>query len=65
MDGVKLSVKALCAYMDLSADQLAEKAGISANHLKALMAGRAQMTATDMLKLHEVTGISIDNIKTD
>lgn len=63
MENIKLTVRALAAQMKLSIEALAEKADIDPNHLKSVSAGRATMTAKDLVSLSKVTGISPFNIE--
>lgn len=65
MEDVKMDVKMICAYTKLNCEQLAIKCNIDVNHLKAVMAGRARMLATDLENLHVGTGIPYQNIKID
>jgi plasmid maintenance system antidote protein VapI len=64
MENVKMTVAMLCAYTGLSTDALADKAGIDRNHLKAIRAGRATMTADDILGLSDASGIDVRSIAT-
>ena len=60
---IKVNVKTLAAYMDLSVSDLARKCNISENHLIAVMSGRAKMTAEDLTKLSFFTKVPIQNIE--
>ena len=62
MENVKLNVRALAAQLKVSIEKLAEMAEIDANHLKSVSAGRATMTARDLMQLSKATGISPHNI---
>lgn len=64
MEDIKMNVKTLAAYMHTTIEGLAELAGISKNHLQAVVAGRAQMTADDLISLKRATGIPMENIET-
>ncbi len=63
MENIKMNVKTLAAYMDMSVSDLAKACGISENHLIAVMSQRARMTAEDLVQLSEFTGIPKDNIE--
>lgn len=63
MDEVKMNVATLCSYKDMTTEELALAAGISPVHLKAVRAGRAKMTADDLIGLSEATGIDVKNIE--
>lgn len=63
MEEVKFTVRMLAAYMKMNTETLAEKAGISADHLKNVSAGRTKMTADDIVKLSNFTGIPVKNIE--
>jgi transcriptional regulator with XRE-family HTH domain len=64
MENVKMDIAMLCAYMKLSTEALADKAGIDRNHLAAVRAGRAKMLADDIIGLSDATGIDVRNIAT-
>lgn len=64
MENVKMDIAMLCAYMKLSTEALADKAGIDRNHLVAVRAGRAKMLADDIIGLSDATGIDVRNIAT-
>ena len=57
------SVKAIAANMNLTIEELATKAGISISHLKDVSSGRVRMTADDLIKLSDVSGINPKDIK--
>ena len=63
MEEVKFTIRMLAAYMQMNIEQLAEKAGISIDHLKNVSAGRTKMTADDIIKLSNFTGIPAKNIE--
>ncbi len=60
---IKLNVKALAAYMNLTIRELAEKADISPDHLASVSSGRATMTARDLMQLAAVAEVSPYNIE--
>ena len=63
MEEYTLTVKAIAANMNITIGELAERAGIDSNHLYEVSAGRAKMTATDILKLAETAGLPAKNIR--
>ncbi len=63
MENVKLNVKSLAAMLNITIEELAERAGLSKDHLKSVSSGRAIMTAKDIIRLSEVTGVSVSAIK--
>lgn len=63
MEEVKFNIRMLAAYMKMSIEDLAEKAGINVMHLKNVSAGRVKMTADDIVKLSTFTGIPAKNIE--
>lgn len=65
MDNIKWTIKAICGQFDLSIEALANKAGINYNHLKMVSGGYVKMTGEDLVKLHNVTGIPMENIETN
>lgn len=64
MNHIKMNVATLCSYLGLSTTELADKANIGKNHLLAVRAGRARMTADDLIGLSDVSGVDIHNIET-
>lgn len=65
MEDYKLTVKAIAANLNIPIEELAERCGISPSHLKNVSSGRAKMTADDILKLSDYTGIPPQNIVTN
>lgn len=63
MEEVKFTVKMLAAYMHMSIERLAKQAGINADHLLNVSAGRVKMTGDDVVKLSEFTKIPAKNIE--
>ena len=63
MDEVKFNVRMLAAYKEMSITKLAKCAGINAEHLANVSIGRTKMTADDIVKLSEFTGIPPRNIQ--
>lgn len=63
MEEYTLSVKAIASNMDITIGELADLAGIDRNHLYEVSAGRATMTATDILELSKVAGLPPQNIR--
>ena len=63
MEDYKLTVKALAANLNIPIEELAVQSGINPTHLKNVSAGRAKMTADDVLKLSEFTGVPARNIE--
>lgn len=57
MSEIKLNVRALAGMKKISIANLAELAGINSDHLKQVASGRVTMTADDLLRLSNVTGI--------
>lgn len=60
---VKLSVRALAANEKLSVEALAEKCGLDPVHLRNVSLGRVEMSAKELMKLAEVTGVPHNNIQ--
>lgn len=60
---IKLNVKTLARYKDMSISELAEKCEISQEHLKWVSLGKVKMTAEDLQKLSAFTEIPMENIK--
>lgn len=60
---IKLNVKTLARYMDMSIQDMAKECEISPEHLKWVSLGKVKMTAEDMQKLSAFTEIPMENIK--
>ena len=58
-----LDIKALADLKNMSIRELAEEAGIDPDHLERVSAGKAKMTAKDLLLLAGFTGASPYDIK--
>lgn len=65
MDSIMLNVKALAAMKKMSITDMATQCGINPNHLKQVSAGNVKMTAEDLKKLADFTGVPADNIETE
>ena len=62
MNNITLNIKALAAMKNMSIEELSKQCGIDYNHLKQVSAGRVKMTAEDLKKLSEFTGVPTENI---
>jgi transcriptional regulator with XRE-family HTH domain len=62
---IKLSIRALAANENLSVESLAKKCGIDPVHLRNVSLGRAVMTAKELIRLSEGTGVSPFGIRID
>jgi transcriptional regulator with XRE-family HTH domain len=65
LENVMLNIKAIASMMNMSIKDLAEKTDIDYGHLKQVSSGRVKMTAYDLKKLSEVSGVPTDNIRID
>ena len=65
MEEYTLNVSAIASNMDITIGELADLAGIKRDHLYEVSAGRAKMTADDMLKLSKASGVPPQNIRFD
>ena len=63
MDDIKFTVRMIAAYMELSIEELAKRCDIDVFHLQAVNAKRIKMTADDLVKLSNVSGIPSEKIK--
>lgn len=59
----KLNIKALAAMMNCTIEELAVKAEINPTHLKSVNAGRATMSAYDLIQLWKTTNVPCDQIE--
>lgn len=62
MDELKFDVKAIASVMQCTVDELADKTGITRNHLKQVSAGNVRMLFIDAQKLSDISGISLTQI---
>lgn len=63
MDNIKFTVKMMAAYMKETIAELAEHSGIDPTHLQQVSSGRLKMTADDLIKLSDYTGIDVRRIQ--
>lgn len=63
MENIKFTVKMMAAYMKETIADLAEHAGIDPTHLQQVSTGRLKMSADDLVKLSDYTGIDVHNIE--
>ena len=63
MDGVMFTVKMLAALKEMSIEELAKNCDIAVWHLRQVSLGNVEMTAYDLKKLSEFTGIPADRIQ--
>ncbi len=62
---IKWSVRAMAARLRISIEELARLSDIEPSHLKQVSAGRVKMSASDLQKLAEYTGIPAELIQID
>lgn len=62
MENIKFNIKMLANYMKENISEMAEHAGIDKYHLQQVSAGRIKLTADDLVKLSDYTGIDVHNI---
>lgn len=62
MDELKFDVKAIASVMQCTVDELADKTGITRNHLKQVSAGNVRMLFIDAQKLSDISGIPLTQI---
>lgn len=63
MDGILFTVKMLAAYKEETVIDLATHSGIDPAHLQQVSTGRLKMSADDLIKLSDYTGIDVRNIR--
>lgn len=63
MENIMFNIKMLAAYKNESIAELAEHSDIDPVHLQQVSAGRLKMTADDLIKLSDYTGIDIRKIQ--
>ena len=63
MEGVKFTIKALAAVKGVTIEELSNMADIKYQHLKDVSSGRVTMTARDLIRLHEATGVPCEQIE--
>ena len=65
MTEIKMNVAMICAYKKCSTRELARLSTINETHLEAVRAGRAKMTADDIIGICGATGLNMNQIETD
>ena len=63
MESIKMNVKTLATYMDMSVRELGIQSGVGENHILGILSQKATMTAEDLVMLSEFTGVPKDNIE--
>lgn len=59
---IKFTLRMIAAYMEMSIEELAKTCDIDVFHLQAVNAKRIKMTADDLVKLSQASGIPTDKI---
>lgn len=59
---IKFTLRMIAAYMEMSIEELAKQAGIDVYHLQAVNSKKIKMTADDLIKLSQLSGIPADKI---
>ncbi len=62
MKDIKFTVRMIAAYMEMSIEELAKAADIDVYHLQAVNSKKIKMTADDLVKLSNISGIPHDKI---
>lgn len=65
MNDKKWTIKQMCVRLNINMKELAEKSDIPYNHLKMVSAGAVRMTAEDLVKLHNFSGLAMEEIETE
>lgn len=63
MDKVELNIESIRTMMSLTRKEMAEQMGINIDRYNRLATGESRLLATEMKKLHEISGLPLDNIK--
>lgn len=59
---MKLTIEAIRVLQNMTRSEFADKLGITADRYNRLASGESKMLATEMITLHDVTGIDWDMI---
>lgn len=62
MENIKLNLESIRANMGLSRAEMAERMGITLDRYNRLANGESKMLATELAKIHEISGVPYDNI---
>lgn len=62
MEEIKLNLEAIRAQMNLSRAEMADKLMISLDRYNRLANGDSKMLATELIRLHKVSGMPYENI---
>lgn len=63
MENIKLNMEAIRMQMKLTRPEFAERLGISLDRYNRLATGESKLHATEFVRLHEVSGVPLENIE--
>ena len=62
MEGLQLDIEAIRVMMKLSRKEMADKLGVNLDRYNRLATGDTKMLATELITLHQISGVSYENI---
>lgn len=62
MESLKLNLEAIRTNMGLTRSEMAEKLGVTADRYNRLANGESRMFATELIELHNISGVPYENI---
>lgn len=62
MEQIKLNIEAIRAVIGVSRSEMAELMNINTDRYNRLAANESKMLATELVKLHNISGVPYENI---
>ena len=62
MEEIKLNIEAIRAQLQLPKPEMAERLGVTLDRYNRLARGESKMFATELVRLHELSGVPYENI---
>lgn len=63
MEEIKLNIEAIRSQLNLPRSEMAARLGISLDRYNRLASGESKMLATELVRLHDISGVPYENIK--
>lgn len=62
MEEIKLNIEAIRAQLQLPKPEMADRLGVTLDRYNRLACGESKMLATELIRLHELSGVPYENI---
>ncbi len=63
MEEIKLNIEAIRAQLKLPRPEMANRLGVTLDRYNRLASGESKMLATELVRLHEISGVPYENIR--